>query len=490
MKRALHLSLALFLCVSFEAATAATTKTITQLFSFPCPNQQFGSCPDGYRPNVLIQASDGNFYGTAQLTTTGFSSSDGGTVFKITPAGVFTLLFTFKHDSSGNYVNGDQPATSLLEGNDGFLYGATFTGGASSSGVVFKIGKDGKGFRVVHNFCSATNCSDGNLPSALILGQDGNLYGAAEFGGSNNVSCQGAGGCGTIFRITPAGTFATIFVFDGSSSIGEFPSDLIQGSDGNFYGTAGGGRVFRLTSGGKFTVLESFPPVNGFLPTNASSGLFQASNGKLYGALTTYSINQLQFYEINPSGSGFQEFPSFGTRTDTGGVPKLIQASDGNLWNAVPGVGGSGGSVLVMSPGNGSVVKSFSFTGANGSFPEASVVQGSDGKIYGTAILGGTVANGQQASGTVWSLNAGLPPPRAGIAAFAPASGSVGSTVTIRGNNFIGTKAVAFNGVSAAFKVLNVNFITATVPAGATSGSITVTNPGGMVVSSNHFIVQ
>jgi hypothetical protein len=217
--------------------------------------------------------------------------------------------------------------------------------------------------------------------------------------------------------------------------------------------------------------------------------LFQASNGKLYGALTNYSIEQLQFYEIDTSGSGFQEFPSFGNRTGVNGPPSLIQASDGNLWD-VWGQDGGDGRVIAMSPVDGTVLKSFLFNGANGGTPEASVVQAADGKIYGTAILGGTVASNKTAEGTVWRLDAGLPAPAAAVAAFTPTSGVVGSKVTIRGSNFIGTTAVTFNGLSAAFKVLNVQFITATVPVGATSGSITVTNAGGSTVSTQHFMVQ
>jgi uncharacterized repeat protein (TIGR03803 family) len=464
-------------------AADAPSATINQLFAFPCPLQLSGSCSKGYAPNKLLQASDGNFYGAAQLTTIGSSNPQGGTLFKVTPQGQFKLLFTFSPDGSGNYTNGNQPATALVEANDGFLYGASFLGGAHDSGVLFRISKAGTGFQLVHSFCSASNCADGSTPSGLILGHDGNLYGTTSGGGS--TLCQTTG-CGTIFRVTPPVTFTTLRALNPNTD-GASPGGMIQASDENFYGITPGS-VFRFAPGGQFTVLHTFAPL-GFLPTHADSPLFQAADGKLYGALSNYSIEQLQFYEIDTSGSGFQEFPSFGNRTGVNGPPSLIQASDGNLWDVWAQDGGAG-RVFAMSPVDGTILKSFLFNGANGGTPEASVVQAADGKIYGTATLGGTVASTKAADGTLWTLDAGLPAPAAIVAAFSPLSGAMGSKVTIRGSNFIGTTAVTFNGVSAAFKVLNVQFLTATVPAGATSGPIAVTNAGGSTTSTQHFTVQ
>jgi uncharacterized repeat protein (TIGR03803 family) len=484
--RAMLAACAALICLT-SVGTAQDPAIITQIFAFPCPLEQFSSCSKGYAPNLLIQASDGNFYGAAQLTTSGSSNPQGGTLFKITPSGGFTLLFTFRQDSSGNYVNGNQPATALVEANDGFLYGATFTGGANNSGVLFRISKTGTGFEVVHDFCSAANCTDGNLPDSFFVGHDGNLYGTTALGGSADQACGVFGGCGTIFRFSPPSTFTTLHELNGTTE-GAIPRGMTQGADGNFYG-AGGGNVFRFTLGGQFTVLHSFAPL-GVLPTQASSGLFQASNGKLYGSLVNYSLSQLQFYEINPSGSGFHEFPSFGDRTSNGAVPTLIQASDGNLWGVGPLLDGNG-AIFALSQDTGAVVHSFAFSGANGGYPDGGVVQAADGKLYGTATQGGTLAsNTSFAEGTVWSLPAGLRPPGPAVAAFTPSGGAVGSKVTIRGSHFIGTTAVEFNGVSAAFKVLNVHFIDASVPAGATSGSITVTNAGGATASGQHFTVQ
>ena len=468
----------------------APAQNIKQLFSFPCPTHQFGSCGEGYSPNALIQASDGNFYGAAQYTTEGFSVSHGGTLFKITPAGQFTLLFTFGQDSNGNYTNGDNPASGLLEANDGFIYGTTFEGGASNEGVLFRISKNGSGFSVLHNFCSSANCADGSAPVSLILGHDGNLYGATFFGGSSDANCFPIGGCGTIFRFKPASrTLTTLFALDGSSNIGAQPFGLTQAANGDFFGVDGPD-VFKLTAAGEFTVIESFPRVDGFLPTSANSALMQAANGKLYGSLTTYSLNQVQFYEVDTNGNGFQEFASIGTLSEDFEIGSIVQASDGNLWTAFNETSNGNGIVMAFSPVDGSIVHNFSFGGSNGSVPEAGVIQGADGKIYGTTVGGGTVAKGQAPSGTVWNLDAGLAPPAATIATFSPGIGGVGSTVTIRGHHFIGTTSVSFNGVSARFKVLNTEFISTVVPNGATSGPITVTNAGGTTTTTKSFTVQ
>jgi hypothetical protein len=229
--------------------------------------------------------------------------------------------------------------------------------------------------------------------------------------------------------------------------------------------------------------------VNGVLPRNADSGLTQSANGKLYGGVLTYSLNQAQFYEINPSGTGFHEFPSIGKLAVDFRISNLIEGSDGNLWTAFTQPHFASGRVLAISPDSGAVVRSFEFEGANGSLPMASVVQAADGRFYGTTEGGGTVSGGQQPSGTVWTLDAGLAAPACSVAAFTPASGVNGARVLIRGNHLIGTTAVTFNGVSATFKVLNKNFISATVPSGAVSGTIAVTNAGGTAVSAGSFTV-
>lgn len=473
--------------LSAHLMAGAQTRTIAPLFSFACPNTQFGTCPDGYSPDVLIQASDGSFYGAAQLTTFGTSNPHGGTLYRLTPRGQFKLLFTFAADSSGNYVNGDNPANALVEANDGFLYGTAFEGGATNNGVLFRIRKNGTEFSVVHNFCSVANCADGSSPASLIVGHDGSLYGTTTRGGSNTGNCQPLRGCGTIYRFTPHGTFTTLHVLNGTTD-SAFPGGMIQGSDGTFYGTVGV-FLFSFVPGGQFNTFFAFPKTS-FVPPSADSPLLQASNGNLYGGLTTYHINQVQFYEIAPSGSGFQEFPAIGTLSGIFAIGNLIQASDGDLWTAFVDTHAGNGTVVAMSPDTGAVLQRFLFDGPNGSLPEGGVLQGADGKIYGTTIGGGTLTNGKAPSGAVWVLDAGLAPPQPATASFSPASGAPGAKVLIRGSNFIGTTAVTFNGVSASFHVLNTQFISATVPAGATTGPIAITNAGGTAQSAGSFTVQ
>jgi uncharacterized repeat protein (TIGR03803 family) len=255
----------LLICMS-RLAIAAHGQTITQLFSFPCSTQGVGACPDGSAPNQRIQASDGNFYGVTQYSSLNIAGS-GGTVYRVTPSGHFTLLFTFKPASNGNTVN---PGTALVEANDGFLHGTSYEGGATNNGTLFRISKAGTGFQVVHSFCSAANCADGGIPDSLILGHDGNLYGATRVGGDPSCSC------GTIFRIAVPGTLTTLRVFQ--SSTGGIPHG-VQGTDGTFFAIAAQGVSSVSQDFQKINTLATFAPV-GF-DGCGGNGLVQAANGSL-----------------------------------------------------------------------------------------------------------------------------------------------------------------------------------------------------------------
>lgn len=250
---------------------------LTTLYNF-CSQAQ---CNDGDGPTGgMIQATDGNFYGT----TPGGGTNNNGTIFKITAGGKLTTLYSFGSPGFSG--------TSLVQGSDGSFYGTTSDGGANGDGTVFKVTPKGK-LTTLHTF----DFTDGKFPyDALIQAADGNFYGTTYSGGSNDPqACEGIG-CGTVFKITASGKLTTIYNFCAQTNCadGQWPSgSLVQATDGNFYGTteAGGahgtncpfgicGTVFKLTPGGKLTTLHSFAGTDGSDPY---SGLVQGTNGTFYG---------------------------------------------------------------------------------------------------------------------------------------------------------------------------------------------------------------
>src|SRR5882672_4063393 len=198
----------------------------------------------------MVQATDGNFYGAGYP-----SRNQNGEIFRMTTTGEISTVYSFC--SQLNCADGTQPTPPIL-GNDGNLYGvAKFGGNSTGSGTVYKLTLDGK-LTVLYTFCPNAGCADGQIPDGVILASDGNFYGTTELGGATD------GHSGTIFRITPAGAFKLLYTFcslancaDGAGA----SSPPVQGSDGNFYGVAalggatGGGAAYWLTSAGAYTVL-------------------------------------------------------------------------------------------------------------------------------------------------------------------------------------------------------------------------------------------
>jgi uncharacterized repeat protein (TIGR03803 family) len=290
----------------------------------------FGNGTDGQVPEgTLIQGSDGNFYGT-----TGYGGTDGlGTVFKITPAGIETVLHSF-----GGGGDGIVPFVGLVQGSDGNFYGTTGFGGSANRGTVFKITPAGVE-TVLHSFGSGT---DGQiLGAALIQGSDGNFYGVTQNGGT--------AASGTVFKITPLGVETVLYSFgSGGATDGTFPlGGLIQGSDGNFYGTTGSvgtqntGTVFRITPAGVETILHTFGSgTDGAIPEGQ---LIQGSDGNFYGTTASGgTADSGTIFKMTPLGVE-TVLHSFGNGTD-GATPEasLIQGSDGNFYGTT-GNGGTAG---------------------------------------------------------------------------------------------------------------------------------------------------
>ena len=371
-------------------AWAQGTVTLTTLApSTPASGELFGSS--------LAQGSDGNFYGTA--ADGGVNTDSHGTVFKITPAGVVTNL----HNFTG--PDGLFPGAGLVQGTDGNFYGTTTQGGATfvdsnspGNGTVFRITPAGV-LTTLHSFTGYP--SDGQDPGGtLVQGSDGNFYGTTKGGGS-------VGG-GTVFQMTPEGVVTVLYSLGNGYDGAEPDAGVIQGGDGNFYGTTrhgghGAGTVFQLTPAGGYTTLYSFPALGTNAGADPVAALVQGSDGNFYGTTETNGVNGAgTVFQITPAGA-FTNLYSF-TATNQPLDGALIQAKDGNFYGTTYfGGANSAGEVFQLTPA-GVVTTVYSFTGlgTEGGGPTAALVQGSDGDLYGTTQIGGSANDG-----TIYRLSVG-----------------------------------------------------------------------------------
>ena len=399
----------LFLLLAVHSGGAGG-QTLTNLY-------WFGSQPtDGRHPSAgLVQGSDANFYGT----TLEGGAGGCGTVFRISPSGSYTNLYSFTGGSDG----GD-PSAGLVQGSDANFYGTTLEGGAGGCGTVFRISPSGS----YTNLYSFTGGSDGGDPSAgLVQGSDANFYGTTHGGG--------AGGCGTVFRISPSGSYTNLYSFTGGSDGGDPSAGLVQGSDANFYGMTsyggntnlndgeGFGTVFRISPSGTYTNLYSFSgyPSDGVEPND---GLVRGCDGNFYG--TTSGGEACGFgtvFRISPSGS-YTNLYSFTGGSD-GGWPwaGLVQGSDGNFYGTT--LGGGAGTLFRISPsGSFSNLYSFSLSFSEGYSPKQ-LVQGSDGNFYGITYYGGA-----SDYGSVFRFSVPLNPPANQISAIQISSNDIAITIT------------------------------------------------------------
>jgi len=262
---------------------------LTVLYSF-C---SLAYCADGEHPEPGLLFSNGNFYGT---TVQGGGSKGAGTFFEITPAGKLTTLYDFC--SQANCTDGSVPNGGLVQATNGNFYGTTGFGGSSTSsncaggcGIVFEITPAGK-LTTLHTFCLQASCPDGGGPSPLIQAANGNLYGT--------TGSYGAHGGGTFFEITPAGKFTTLYSFCSKKNCtdGSVPdAPLVQATDGDFYGTtySGGadneGTAFKLTAAGALTTLYSFCSQKNCADGSYPEGLLQGTDGDFYGATVSGGTN-------------------------------------------------------------------------------------------------------------------------------------------------------------------------------------------------------
>lgn len=477
-----------------------------------------------------------------------------GSVANPATTAVLTTLYTF----CGDVGCPDSPSSSLIQGLDGNFYGTAIFGGnvnqslcAQGCGTVYKITPTGA-LTTVYNFCSLANCGDGFYPASLLLATDGNFYGVTQYGGISDDNCPP--GCGTVFRLTPQGILTTLYSLDPDDSV--LPQQLIQGSDGNFYGMAWElyfnqilTEVFQLTPQGKFNVIyplsevyftlsfqaptgiiygttypecdqycyayggtafEMIPSgalttIYNFCPaetdcTNGSypTALFRATDGDFYGSM--YAGGNLNnpfcgvgfgcglVFKLSPGGSA-KTLYTFCPGTDCwNGLPiSLMQATDGNLYGTTSPPPSTTsrrgrGTVFEISTG-GAFTTLYKFCPqigcTDGAYPSNGLIQATDGAFYGTT------SGGDNIPGTIFSLSLGLSP----FVKTLPTSGEVGKPVYILGTKLTGATEVTFNGVAANFTVVSRTEITTMVPKGATNGVVTVTTPAGTLSSNVKFMI-
>ena len=371
--------------------------------------QSFAGFDGNNSQAALLQTMNGQLYGT----TVYGGKLNKGTVFEVTTSGVLTTLHSFLEP------DGASPWPALVNGHDGFFYGTTNFGGASTAcfsgcGTVFKITPTGV-LTTLHSFTGG----DGAYPQGgLVQGTDGFLYGATLNLGGGTCALE----CGTIFKISPTGgSFFTLHTFTGGADGGYVYSALIQATDGNFYGvtftggSADEGTVFQMTPMGVITTIHNFCTAGIPCPDggNALGGLVQASDGFLYGTAprggdASCSLGGYTgcgtIFRISLSGTSFTVLHDFHYTDGAGPLSRMVQGTDGFLYGVTTN-GGSGsacsggcGTIYRISP-SGPFSLLYNFCSASGctdgATPVGGLIQGIDGKFYGTTAIGGASNMGE-----------------------------------------------------------------------------------------------
>jgi uncharacterized repeat protein (TIGR03803 family) len=411
----------------------------------------YGDTEPLYAP---IQATNGDFYGT-----TGYYPYTCGNVYQLTAAGVYKNLHTFTGNDCG-------PASSLFQASNGDLYGTLYECNINGfgPGCVYQISTTGV-FKEIYGFAATTG--DG-VCTGVIQGKNGKLYGATNAGAANNV--------GNIYELTTAGVYTDLHAFDQATdascvdNVGRTNVNLTQVTDGSFYGVNGaygadgGGSIYKLTSANVFTAfLFPNPPVDGDLPL---STLLQNTNGLLYGT--------------TPSGGPTSCSPCQGVffSVATGDAPfvNLEPTQRTGFVGASVGMFGQGFSSASKVEFGGVAAASVTVTGTTYLTTEVPA-----GAHTGTV----TVTTGAT---TLTSPQTYKVKPK--FTSFTPPSGPVGTSVTITGTGLVQTTKVTFDKIVASFTVVSDSEITATVPAGAGTGKIAITTKGGSASSSTSFTVN
>jgi len=449
------------------AVAGVHAQTYTDLHDL---NPAGGDPANLYATGLIPQGWNGNLYGVSL----GGGTSGLGTVYSITLGGTPTVLDSFDR------TNGADAYYGLTLGNDGNFYGVTTQGGSSNDGTVFKMTPAGT-LTVLYSF---TGGADGAGPFAPpVQGTDGNFYGV-----TTGIIANAQTDPSTFYKITPTGTFKTMHTL--TTAQGTQCVHTILGSDGNFYascnfgGANNNGTLFRISAAGSLTLLHNMTAAtDGTLPTWA----IQGTDGNFYGAMgqagphnagTIYKLTSTGTYKVLYSPTG---------GADGGNPLSPTQGPDGNLYgpalaggNTTACSGGCGVIYKITTAGAYSVL--YTFDSTHGANPESMLTLDTDGLLYGN-----TQAGGAHSDGVFYSFNLGFKP----FVTLGITSGKVGTKVGIMGQGFSSSSVVKFGGVPATTITLaGTTYVTATVPAGAIDGYVTVTTGSTTLTSTKTFIVH
>ncbi|HXB99567.1 MAG TPA: choice-of-anchor tandem repeat GloVer-containing protein [Terriglobales bacterium] len=469
--RSLSISAVLLLAV-----TAATAQTYTNLYAYPGTDNNTSGIT---WPSVMSQGQDGDLYSTIQTN----GSYQYGSVYKMSTSGGYTLLYSFCGEGSPCASTGANPTGGVTLGWDGNLWGTTYNGGKDGAGTAFKMTPAGD----LTSLYSFTNGKDDSAPTyTLLQGQDGNMYGVSE--------AQYEGQYGSFFKLTTKGKISA-YPFDYTD--GSSPNLPVQGTDLNFYGTTQGGGnaacacgvIYKATAAGKITVLHNF---SGYVSSTQYDGarpigiLVEGADGNFYG--TTYQggeYNAGTVFKIAPSGT-YTLLHSFSFQAPTydGQLPiaGLTLGTDGNFYGTTA-YGGTqnGGAIFEITPaGKETVLYNFCVVSCyDGFIPTTPMVLHTDGIFYGNT------AGNSNGGSVFYSFKTKLKP----FVKLVTWSGKDGASAEILGQGFTGTTAVSFNGIAAKFDNVSDTYMTATVPTGALTGPVTVTTFSSSLKSDRNFLV-
>jgi uncharacterized repeat protein (TIGR03803 family) len=441
-----------FICTMLIALAVAPLHAqfiYTDLHELNCDTD--GCSPYDY--GQLAQGADGNLYGTAWSGGTYGT----GTIFMITPSGAYAVLYNF------DGPHGSNPNGGLTLANDGNFYGTTYHGGKFGYGAIFRFAPPNT-LTVLFSFHFLRNGDNPLAPP--IQGADGNLYGGTS--------------SGAIYRLTlPAGSFQLL-----GNGLGQVADPLYLASDGNLYGTTynggnGGGTIFRVT-GDQITDVYSFqcgydgcypigpltqgPGSDTTLYGTTESGGLDYYAGNVFKMTLSGTLSSIYYFDGGPDGCN----PYAG----------VLSASDGFLYGANSGCGNGAndGSIYQITTTGSSFQTLYDFSGPDGSSPQNTPIQHTNGCIYGTSA-------GYYSPGNVYSECS-----QNNIVRLVKIEGPIfvlpGVAVQILGDNLTETYSVAFAGETTSFRAGSDTVLTAQVPQDAVDGYVTVTYVTGAQVQT------